>query len=265
MNKNFKTDTEKHEILKQAAIYSYRKEGKIPDGYRLIKQSAPSSTGFYACALKKENEIIIAFRGTDNLPEDAKYNYADIAMKKFPQQYPEAKDFCAEVLSENRGCNIYATGHSLGGTLAQTTGAYFDLKTATFNPAGLGSVIRNGNLRGYEENIVNYHNAHDILRHGFVYDNIGTSYTVESIDGTKFIGHHELENMKPLSTAKIDTKDSHKTMGEHLMDYNNRWNPDYDRIKGKLNQQCPGSYQVSGYTRGDGTEVGGYTRTCGFH
>lgn len=49
------------------------------------------------------------------------------------------------------------------------------------------------------------------------------------------------------------------------MDYNNRWNPDYDRIKEKQNQQCPGSYQVSGYTRDDGTEVSGYTRTCRFH
>lgn len=26
---------------------------------------------------------------------------------------------------------------------------------------------------------------------------------------------------------------------------------------------CVGSYSVSGYTRGDGTEVSGYTRTCG--
>ena len=27
--------------------------------------------------------------------------------------------------------------------------------------------------------------------------------------------------------------------------------------------ECVGSYQVSGYTRSDGTEVSGYTRTCG--
>lgn len=37
--------------------------------------------------------------------------------------------------------------------------------------------------------------------------------------------------------------------------------------KNKLNQikQCAGSYFVSGYTREDGTEVEGYTRTCGRH
>ena len=26
---------------------------------------------------------------------------------------------------------------------------------------------------------------------------------------------------------------------------------------------CVGSYSVSGYTRGDGVQVSGYTRTCG--
>ena len=29
------------------------------------------------------------------------------------------------------------------------------------------------------------------------------------------------------------------------------------------NDGCVGSYSVRGYTRGDGTQVSGYTRTCG--
>ncbi len=65
--------------------------------------------------------------------------------------------------------------------------------------------------RGYEENIVNYHSSNDFLRSFSFYDDIGTSYTVESIEGTNGMGDYMLENMKPLSTAKIDTKDSHKT------------------------------------------------------
>lgn len=32
-----------------------------------------------------------------------------------------------------------------------------------------------------------------------------------------------------------------------------------------LESECPGSYEVSGYTRDDGTVVHGYIRQCRFH
>lgn len=47
MTKKFINDVEKHEILKQAAIYSYNVNKKqIPKGYKLVKESKPSNTGF---------------------------------------------------------------------------------------------------------------------------------------------------------------------------------------------------------------------------
>ena len=58
-------EIEKHEILKQAAVYSYDvNNNKIPNGYNLVGISTHEN-GFYACVLKKENNIIIAYRVTE--------------------------------------------------------------------------------------------------------------------------------------------------------------------------------------------------------
>lgn len=275
---NFKYDTEKHEILKTAALYCYRTKdvngfeiNHPPKGYEVVKVSPPSKTGFYACVLKKGDEIIIAYRGTDEKNKDLKSDI-QIGSKNLPEQAKEANTFAIEVMDEFRGCKIYVTGHSLGGALAQIVGSLFGLKTATFNPAGMDSVLRRGILKYNPEVIVNYHTEGDFLRKGWLFDDVGTNYIVEPIKKSKTINYnHILENMKPLNTAKIDTKAPHKTMGERLMDYNNRWNSGYETIKAQYynlknnhsKSSCAGTYQVSGYTREDGTKVASYPRTCG--
>ncbi len=46
---NLKQDTKYHEVLKQAAIYSYHKPGSYPPaGYRVIDYAENKNTGFYA-------------------------------------------------------------------------------------------------------------------------------------------------------------------------------------------------------------------------
>lgn len=69
----------------------------------------------------------------------------------------------------------------------------------------------------------------------------GTNYSIDVTGENK--NDHSLENMKSLSTRQ-------------------KANPSY-KSKSPSQKGCVGSYSVSGYTRADGTEVKGYTRTCG--
>ena len=278
MTINFKYDVRKHEILKEAALYSYREKDENgreikhpPQDYQVVKVSKPSKTGFYACVLKKGSEIIIAYRGTDALSKDFNDDI-QIGSKKIPEQVNEAKQFAIEAIKEFSDCEVFVTGHSLGGALAQIVGSYYGYKTATFNPAGLDSVLSRGMLKYNPDVVVNYHTEDDFLRKGWLFDDVGTNYTVETTKN--FINPknpHKMEYMKPLNTAKIETKEMHRTIKEHLMDYNNRRKDGNKEIKTKfhnfingfLKSDCPGRYMVSGYTRKDGTEVSSYERTCG--
>ena len=72
---NYKQDTKYHEVLKQAAIYSYHEEGSYPPvGYRVIDFSENKNTGFYADVLSNGKNIIIAYRGTDKIIQhDGRY------------------------------------------------------------------------------------------------------------------------------------------------------------------------------------------------
>ncbi len=277
MTKKFINDVEKHEILKQAAIYSYNVNKKqIPKGYKLVKESKPSNTGFYACALKKGNEIIIAFRGSND-KQDFMESDMQIFFKKMPAQRQEAHAFCREIIKENPNSEYYITGHSLGGALAQTEGALFHIPTATFNPVGVGSMLKKDSLKGYNDKIINYHTPGDFTSLWTWFDNIGTNYVVESYAPTiNVFAHHSAEDMKPLQTAVPMTRHPHKSTQEYTEKVKNVVHSGISKVKSRLNNtftktmnnsqveyltsgnSCPGSYYVDGYTRADGTKVSGY-------
>ena len=51
-------EIEKHEELKQLCIYSYKKGGKLPDGYvELFPKTG--NNGFFATVVKKGNNISV--------------------------------------------------------------------------------------------------------------------------------------------------------------------------------------------------------------
>ena len=58
-------EIEKHENLKQCAIYSYGKNNDMPNGYELIGLFSNDRNGLQASVIKHEKEIIISFRGTN--------------------------------------------------------------------------------------------------------------------------------------------------------------------------------------------------------
>ena len=86
---NRKQDTKYHEVLKQAAIYSYHKPGNYPPaGYRVIDFNENKNTGFYADVLSNGNDIIIAYRGTES-GQDIRNDVA-MAKSKIPAQAMDA-------------------------------------------------------------------------------------------------------------------------------------------------------------------------------
>ena len=115
-----------------------------------------SDNGFYACAFQKENNVVIAYRGTDFSfkPEDIKGTIKDMIqdielgfMKENGSQLICAymfleyiKKMCKKDEEKEEKINIHITGHSLGGCLAQyvyvVTGKIYP--TVTFNALGLG-------------------------------------------------------------------------------------------------------------------------------
>lgn len=115
-----------------------------------------SDNGFYACAFQKENDVVIAYRGTDFSfkPEDINGTIKDMIqdielgfMKENGSQLICAymfleyiKKMCKKEEEKEEKINIHITGHSLGGCLAQyvyvVTGKIYP--TVTFNALGLG-------------------------------------------------------------------------------------------------------------------------------
>ena len=101
--------------------------------------SDTGSLGFTAGAYKNGNDIVIAFKGTDTIVENAT---TDWLLGNIPaglgigsSQLISAALFYEAVKAANPGANITFTGHSLGGGLASVMAVYFDKNATTFDEA----------------------------------------------------------------------------------------------------------------------------------
>ena len=109
--------------------------------------------GFYASALKKDDNIVLAFRGSKpgydgfiDIDWIDDWVYADVinVLTGISTQAPAAKMFTEQVMNDYSDYNIYICGHSLGGNLALNS-AVTALDTnpsqvkrvATFNGLGM--------------------------------------------------------------------------------------------------------------------------------
>ena len=257
----------KHEILKQAALYSYDvNKNKIPSGYKLVGISSHNN-GFYACVLKKDNNIIIAYRGTNSDSWADLKNDISMGVKIKPEQAKNALNLYDQIHYEYPNCSIELTGHSLGGSLAQIVGATRNIETVTFNAHGTRNFM--GENKIYDDKIINYCNPKDWVSTRNAKNHIGKCYEIGSISDN--VSSHKIESMQPLENRVPTTHE--ELQGAWARTKRKQEELDYYRKTGKhipirmqsseFSSNCIGSYSVSGYTREDGTKVAGYTRTCG--
>lgn len=135
---------------------------------------------FSAVAYKKGNEIIIAFRGTDDkkdIIEDVRIAFSKgLKGDKFAHQYTE------DIISMYPDCNITFTGHSLGGAYAQLAcvkkliEGNNKCKALTFNAPGMSKYLRKKTYKGTfdKSKIENYVIMNDFI--GNYREHIGHTY-----------------------------------------------------------------------------------------
>ncbi len=118
-------------------IYSADKKKLFKEKYNLDIED----DGFFACAFMKDDDIIIAYRGTE--PRTIKDLIADLEIGFLNHNHSQlvcTYIFLEHIKSIYPNKNINITGHSLGGCLAQYAFVCSDKqhKTVTWNALGLG-------------------------------------------------------------------------------------------------------------------------------
>ena len=245
-----KNDTKYHEVLKQAAGYSYKNGSSAPEGYKVIKSVDNKDTGFHAEVLANGNNVIVAYRGTDITSVQDIRNDVAMARDKIPAQATDAIKVYDQVKQDHPDSDITVTGHSLGGSLSQIVSSVRGCDAVTFNAYGTKDMFENSaNIK--EENIVNYVNEWDPITMSNAENHVGETYAVK---GENMRNPHKLETMTDLESREYRTPENLKEHKNVLKRIENK----AEHVSSKI-----GSYSVSGYTRSDGTKVGNYTRTCG--
>ncbi len=96
-------------------------------------------SGFFGAVLRKGNDYVMVFRGTDDKTHDV-VSDTTLALGYTPQQYYTAKKSLLMFLSNfaTTSSNLMLTGHSLGGGLASLVSARgHNLPVVTFNSPGM--------------------------------------------------------------------------------------------------------------------------------
>ena len=123
-----------------------------PSGWSQILDD--SNAGFSAGAYRNGNDIVIAYKGSDNLQADVNggldwsTNLLSFLGAGSPQVVSAAL-FYEAVKAANPGANITFTGHSLGGGMASLMAVYFDRPATTFDQAPFLATAANPVFTGY--------------------------------------------------------------------------------------------------------------------
>ncbi|WP_159430968.1 alpha/beta hydrolase family protein [Bacillus massilinigeriensis] len=163
--------------------------------WKLVGSKSNKWTGFKAIAYKNNNDIIIAYRGTDKT--SAPDLFTDVAyivfeknpMKGINNQFAESLEFGKEIKKKYPNTNISSTGHSLGSANSHFTGAILGWNSVTFSgPATINSLpkeYREAAKAGkFDKTHVNYIYTDDPVGGGFLNSwtekrpYIGTTYAL---------------------------------------------------------------------------------------
>jgi hypothetical protein len=110
----------------------------VPDGFEIVK--VQEFNDYRAVVYKRDEAIVIAFKGTDPLigPNGAADSaFATGVPNPALDSYVEAAaQLVSEIHNTYPESNIQLTGHSMGGGIAQLVGKASGFETTTFNSAG---------------------------------------------------------------------------------------------------------------------------------
>lgn len=273
MTINRKEDLKYHETLKQSVIFSYDNPNKkrLPEGCTFLFSRRNVDTGFYADVLKKGNNIIIVYRGSNELIKDWRENDLLMVQSLLPPQAIDALKLHDEVKRMYPKVEVTLTGHSLGGSLAQIVSAIRGTFAVTFNAYGVGDMFENRNhLKTW--NIINYVNEYDPITMTNSENHLGECYALnirkKRIPTTDhFIDlNTDLTVSTPIAAEKLQAEACiiHPRWVQAKDFVNKGQNAVRQKVLNTPHKasQCPGSYPVSGYWR-DGVWIDGYIRKCG--
>lgn len=120
------------------------------DGYTLDKELSNVNTAIYYNA----DNVIIGFRGTVNA-DDLVTDIQVIKGTSDNIRFKQAVEIYNKVKNKYPNLKIYATGHSLGGSLALYLNSLYGITVETFNPGmGLGFLKTNPNASNATLNII---------------------------------------------------------------------------------------------------------------
>lgn len=192
-------DYKLHNDCKAISAAEYKNSTiKAPADWERIKTKSNILTGFRAGVYKKDNNIIIVYRGTDT-PIDIFNNDINMVQKCIPQQIKDARKFYKEISRAYPDCKIIFTGHSLGGSNAQVMGSETGCETITFAAYGTGNLY--GTRAVYSDNITNYGDAKDGIFTSNIDNQVGKTIILNSgINDSKYL---EKSN-EPLNNISLD-------------------------------------------------------------
>jgi len=116
--------------------YNYGSPNEVYDYWTIVDCSgekwADINTHFFATTYKNGNKIVIAYRGTDGEIGEWLNNLIGVGLINYHSEEGYAKNYASKIAKKYSDCDIYITGHSLGGYLAQF-GAYEIIQNHSMN------------------------------------------------------------------------------------------------------------------------------------
>ena len=123
----------------------------LPAGFTQLSERSDPSTGFFARSYTNGSEVIVAYRGTEDLTDWSTNVQTALGLNAGPDAETQASQallFALEqkAFAQDTGMSFSVTGHSLGGGLAGIAAAVLDVNGYGFDPAPFGEYLAGNDL-----------------------------------------------------------------------------------------------------------------------